>query len=200
MTLHKLAPLCALLLAGVAHAASGNLVQNGSFETGGFDGWTAVLGDDTTFVDGSSTTGTHYDQATDGHWFALFGSTEADGGASISQALATVAGTRYTLSFDLANDTGGSSAANAFSAAIGGDALLTFDLLGDQDYGHYSASFTATGASTLLTLSGYNDVSYVEIDNVSVLATAVPEPASALLYLAGFAALGLWTRAKRRST
>lgn len=193
----KLATLAALLLTGFAYAAPNNLVVNGSFETGRFDAWTTTLGDDTTFVDGSSTTGNHVDQATDGHWLAFFGSTQADGGASIAQQLATVAGTHYTLSLDLANTNGGSPAANAFAATIGGNALLSFDLLGDQDYIHYSASFTADSASTALTLSGFNDNGYLELDNVVVQAAAVPEPDTVLLDLAGLAALAAWRRVKR---
>ena len=186
----------ALLVAGTVHAAAPNLLQNGSFETGSFSGWTAVLGDTTTFVDGSASTGRRYDQATDGRWLAFFGSTRADGGAAISQTFATTAGGSYRLSFDLANSNGGSPAANAFSAAIGTNVLVGLSQLGEQDYLRYSAAFTATAAATTLTLAGFNDLSYLELDNVVI--AAVPEPETAMLCLVGLLAL-VGARAWRRA-
>src|SRR5215475_6590589 len=80
---------------GMAHA--GNLVANGSFEggtlgIGSFEDWQTDLGDISTFVDSNGITGNAYGDATDGIWSAFFGSTAADGGASISQSLATTAG------------------------------------------------------------------------------------------------------------
>ena len=166
-----------------------NLVVNGSFEQGslgigGFTGWTTALGDSTTFVDSSGQTGTHYGQASDGLWAAYFGSTQADGGATISQTLATTAGQRYLLSFDVANDNGGLDASNALSVDVNGVQVFVADNLAAQDYVHETLTFTAGGASTL-SLFAFNDQSYVELDNISVTALAVPEPGQVPMMLAG---------------
>lgn len=192
------------LAAALAPAASqaANLVVNGSFErgslgVGSFTGWTTALGDSTTFVDSSGQTGTHDGQASDGLWAAYFGSTQADGGATISQTLATTAGQRYLLSFDVANDNGGLDPANALSVAIGGVQVFAADDLASQDYVHETIAFTAGGASTL-SLFAFNDQSYIELDNISVTALAVPEPGAMQLLLAGLLMTGITLRRRSR--
>jgi PEP-CTERM motif len=179
-------------------------LANGSFEQGiggigSFSGWQTRFGDDATFVDSSGQTGTHPGQASDGLWSAYFGSTSSSGGSSIAQAIATVVGQTYVLSFDLANDNGGAGALNGFTASAGGDVLHTFAALGVQDYLHEQFSFTATSTSTLLSFAGYNDNGYLQLDKVAVAAAvpAVPEPSSVLLMLGGFAAAGLKLEKRR---
>jgi hypothetical protein len=65
--------------------------------------WQTNLGDISTFVDSNGQTGLHFGKASDGLWAAYFGSTAADGAASISQTLATTAVnqdyTHYQVSF-----------------------------------------------------------------------------------------------------
>ncbi|MDY0743951.1 PEP-CTERM sorting domain-containing protein [Paucibacter sp. R3-3] len=185
--------IAALATAGLSQAAT-NLVTNGSFELGlagigSFAGWPVSLGDPTTFVDSSGQTGSHPGQASDGLWSAYFGTTQAAGGSSISQLLPTVAGQSYLLSFDIANDNGDGAAANGFTMSIGGVAVDTASGLGVQDYAHKQFAFTATSASTLLSFAAYNDNGYLQLDNVAVSVSAVPEPATALLALAGMAVL-----------
>jgi Protein of unknown function (DUF642) len=193
------------LAAALAPAASqaANLVVNGSFEQGSlgigsFTGWTTVLGDSTTFVDSSGQTGTRYGQASDGLWAAYFGSTQADGGATISQTLATTAGQRYLLSFDVANDNGGLDASNALSVAVDGVQLFAADDLAAQDYVHETLAFTAGGASTL-SLFAFNDQSYIELDDISVTALPVPEPGQAPMMLAGLLLATTSIALRRRS-
>ncbi len=177
-----------LLVFTGAHAKGANLVTNGSFEQGtlgigSFQGWQTNLGDPSTFVDSSGHTGPLYGEAFDGLWSAFFGSTAASGGATISQHLSTTVGQTYLLTFDLANDNAGSPAANHFSVAVGNTAAYSFTNLASQAYVAYQFNFTAAGSDTLLTFSGSNENSYLELDNVS--AASAPEPASLTLLLAG---------------
>lgn len=184
----------AMLSATGLSQAAANLVANGSFEQGlaglgSFAGWQVNLGDPTTFVDSSGQTGPHPGQASDGLWSAYFGTTQAAGGSSISQLLPTVAGQSYLLSFDIANDNAGGAAANGFTMSIGGMTVDAASGLGVQDYAHKQFAFTAATSSTLLSFAAYNDNGYLQLDNVVVNVSAVPEPATALLALAGLAAI-----------
>jgi hypothetical protein len=168
-------------------ARAGNLVANGSFEEGtlgigGFEDWQTNLGDINTFVDSDGVTRTSYGDATAGLWSAFFGSTAADGGASISQNLATTPGQTYLLSFDLANDNADMTPINDFVVSVEGVPVFTFSDLGDQNYVHEQFAFVASGSSTSLQFNGSNDQSYFDLDNV-VVAAAAPEPS-------GFALMG----------
>jgi hypothetical protein len=187
------------VICGAAHATAANLVVNGSFEQGtlgigSFTGWQTLIGDANTFVDSSGQTGPLYGQASAGIWSAYFGSTHADGGASISQTLATTAGQKYLLTFDLANDNGGAAPANSFAASVVGNPALSFSNLGDQNYFHEQYSFVASSNTTSLSFSAYNDASYLELDNVVV--SAVPEPATSALLLAGALAAAVALRVR----
>ena len=78
-------------------ASAGNLVTNGSFETGDFTGWTQF--GDTSFT---GVTGSFLGfSPTDGSYQAYFGPTQGIGG--IEQTFSTVPGTNYNISFDLGN-------------------------------------------------------------------------------------------------
>src|SRR5580704_14001113 len=104
--------LLALGTSVLAHA--GNLVTNGSFETGDFTGWT-VTGD-TTFVgvcDVSTCPSGFAPQ--DGNFAAYFG--PVGDTATISQTIATTPGEEYSLSFYLANPVGGTP--NYFNVTFG---------------------------------------------------------------------------------
>jgi hypothetical protein len=188
------------IVCGTASAAGVNLVTNGSFEQGtlgigSFQGWQTFLGDISTFVDSSGQTGTKYGQATDGLWAAYFGSTAADGGASISQTLATTVNQDYLLSFDLANDNGGLSPINSFVVSVGNVTAFSFTDSPNQNFIHYQYAFDATSSATLLKFLGSNDNSYFELDNVSVV--AIPEPSAVSLLFFGSMAIGFVLRNRK---
>jgi hypothetical protein len=195
-------PLAALVLLCGTAQASPNLVTNGSFEQGtlgigSFQGWQTMLGDTSTYVDSSGKTGPLYGQAFNGLWAAYFGTTAADGGSSISQNLTTVPQTTYVLSFELANDNGGSTASNSFVASLGGTPVLSFTNLANQPYVYEQVLFVASSGSTVLSFSGFNDQSYLELDNVSF--SAVPEPSALALLLAGVFVLAITLRGRLRA-
>ncbi len=197
----RLALAALTFVCGTAHAAVMNLVTNGSFEQGAlsigsFQGWQTNLGDANTYVDSGGQTGTHYGQASDGLWAAYFGSTLAGGGSTISQTLTTAINQSYLLTFDLANDNGGLAARNNLLVSVGGKSAISLINLANQNYVLEEYSFTASSNATVLSIFGYNDQSYLELDHFVV--TAVPEPATSMLFLAGLISLGFAFRTKLR--
>jgi hypothetical protein len=147
------------------------------------------------------------------------------GYGALSQSLATVIGTTYTVSFFVGiDDTATLTDPNAsFDATVSGSSLGTVDLLGSPMTpgpptpgsfiqcpnpatpcsAEITDTFTAQDTSTLLTftgltsLSGQSPIGLWYLDDVSVDdgSTAIPEP-SVMLVLA--AALGLLTVARAR--
>ena len=148
-------------LAG-SSGSSGNLVTNGSFETGSLSGWT--LGGNSTsttygpeiFIDRNPESGTYA---------AGMGSVGSDG--TLSQTIATTAGKTYTLSFWLQNDAPG---ANDFKALWNGQTLLSFTNAANFGYKQYTYTVTATTSSSTLQFSARNDPSQWDFDNISLTA------------------------------
>jgi hypothetical protein len=122
----------------------------------------------------------------------------------LEQVIATTAGAKYTLTFDLGAstewNTSGLGAAAVTASAAGASQLFTLSPSGLNQWASETLSFTATGSSTtieFLANSAYTS-RYVGLDNVSVQqvpSSSVPEidPASAAsgltLLLGGLAIL-----------
>ena len=178
-------PLCrALLLAGLAslsgHAsAQANLVANGGFETGSFASWSEV--GNSAFNNAQCPGAGLVPQ---GICSGTFGPLGSLGG--IQQAITTTPGLAYTISFDYKGDGG---APGQVLVEFGSQTLLNRSDAAAATVGFQSFAFeaVATGASTLLSFNFRNDSGFMELDNVAV--TAVPEPASLALMLAGIGTL-----------
>jgi hypothetical protein len=162
----------ALLLGAFGDVASADLVLNGGFETGDFTDWNYTSQDHYSYM------GIDFPQS--GKYGAVLGDFSGDGGGSISQSLATTAGTTYVLSFWFAGD---GDPPSGFRAVVGGNRLFqVVDPPYDNNYNLYSFNFTATSPSTLLEFDEYDDEDSMYLDNVSVVpAAAVPEPAGMIL-------------------
>jgi hypothetical protein len=181
--IHKLAGAALLLLVfcsttsiAATSCPSCNFVVNGSFETGDFTGWT--LSGDTSLVgvcDVSSCPGSF--PPYDGAFAAYFG--PVGNTATITQDIATVAGTMYTLSFFLANPVGGTPSSFTVSFGVGTSAVA-FTLTNGLPFNwtQYTFVYTASGAVTPLAFTFQNDPAYWFLDEVAVGSSTQPSPGS----------------------
>jgi choice-of-anchor C domain-containing protein len=203
--LHSIA-LAVALAAGSAHAQSANLVANGSFEAQsvvnsaiGFDtftsagqgltGWTVNLRS----VDLVSTL-----------WAASHGRNSLDlnglGKGVISQVLHTVIGQTYSLSFDLAGNGAAGAAIKGLSVNLGPTGTYTFDTTGktysNMGWTTYTTQFAAVSTSTTLSFASMTSgAGGPALDNISV--SAVPEPETYALLLAGLGLMGAVARRRK---
>ena len=211
---HVLALCAALAGASGAHAA--NLLSNGSFESGafvnqGFDtmslhagsttitGWTVVT-DTTAWIGPTNTFGLH---ASDGDYFLDLTNYETGAPfAGVTQAVTTIPGATYSLSFDLggSNFWGRPDSITA-SAAGTSKTFVTPGTGTNNDWYHETMTFVAASSSTLIDLQGASGTRYIGLDNASVdfvSAGSIPEPSSLALMFAGLMSVAAGARWRRR--
>ena len=177
----------ALCTGVLAYADNNNLVNNGSFETGDFTGWT-VSGDPTfTGVCTASTCPGGF-APFDGNYAGYFG--PVGDTATISQMIATTPGDTYSLSFYLANPEGGTP--NYFAVTFG-NSTFSFTNFGVAfSWQQFTMTTVATGTETPLSFTFQNDPGYWFLDGVQVQQAGggtVPEPGTLVMF--GTGALGL---------
>jgi hypothetical protein len=188
------ATLLAVLLVGAPTAFATNLLNNGSFETGDFTGWTTGGN----FADTEVVSGPFYvySGAEDGNYYAVLGPVGSDG--TISQTFSDTVGTHYTFSFWFASI---DDIPSDFSAYWDGTRLLS---LTNPDtsaaWSEYSFTMTGTGSDTIQ-FAFRDDPAYMALDNVSVSQSGptTPEPSSLLLLGSGLLTVGGVIRRKFRA-
>lgn len=194
--------LMMMALAGASLGANAaDLITNGDFETyagGSFSNGYRTVNNGSVSLAGWAVGGTSVDIVNGA--FGAFSGNGIDmlgtpGPGSLSQSFASTVGQTYLLSFDLSRN--GSSdpyinvsfAGGAVTQYVGGTSLVP---------AHYTLSYTASNASTLLTFSSVgNGNSGAVLDNVSV--TAVPEPETYAMLLAGLGLIGMVRRRKNKA-
>jgi hypothetical protein len=175
-----------------APATFAQLINNGSFESGGgsFTGWTTGGN----FEDTQVSTGPFYDYtgAEDGNFYATLGPVGSDG--TLSQTFADHAGAQYTVSFWFASVGDNPS---DFSASWDNTPLLSLtNPATGSTWTQYTYQVTGTGSDTL-TFAFRDDPGWMALDNVAVTQNA-PEPSSLLLLGTGVLGLAGMVRRKFR--
>ncbi len=174
---------CAAVLISLVAPQTRAQVVNGGFETG-----TSTTAPPWVIVDSSNFTGFGTDPsfAHSGSRYSFLGSTSTIG--TLTQAINTIAGAPYQLSFWLAND--GGLPPNSFQALFNGITLVSLTNSPGFRYTQFLANFIGTGAPADLQFRNRNDQDFWRLDDVSVTLAAVPElGATAWLALPAFTAL-----------
>jgi len=190
----KIVAVALLILGTAVFASASNLVQNGSFETGDFTGWT-VTGDTSLIGVCMTSTCPGNFPPQDGIYAAFFG--PVGDTATISQNLTTQIGQQYTLSFYLADPVGGTP--NYFDVKFGSSEFSITNFGVPFGWQKFELTMTATSNSSLLSFTFRNDPAYWFLDNVVVQGGGqgtTPEPGTLALF--GTGAIGLAGFARRK--
>jgi hypothetical protein len=195
----KTAALAALLATGAAHAST-ELLTNGSFETdlqgnGKLGNYTNLTGW-TGGAYGIELRNNVVGVAPDGVNFVEL---DTYANSSMSQSVATVLGQNYTLSFQFQDRPGVATSSQGLEVYWNGG--LVGSVNNSLGGGWQSVSYTLAGTGTTAALSfkaiGTEDSLGTSLDNVS-LTTAVPEPETYAMLLAGLGLVGFAARRRKQ--
>jgi hypothetical protein len=196
--------IAALLCAAAWSANANNIVADPGFEDSADGPGPHAFSAAWTNNDSSGFSGVGGDGAFahSGNNYAFLGANPNTG--SLSQSLATVAGTSYTLGFWLANDTStgpGLTPGNSFQVFWNGGLVFSLTNSAAFSYTQFMAlNLVATGAATTLEFRYQHGNDFWRLDDISV---SVPEAFSTIwLALPAFGALGLlhFSRARARKS
>lgn len=199
----KLLALALISAPLLASAAPVNLLINGGFEStnqaaGSWSRQTSIAGwtvgaekvEVRNAVEGTALEGSNYVEL------------DVDHNSWISQTINnTIAGHWYQLDFDASNRKGVAVKSNgldwSFGNASGTALIASLNNTRDNAWTHFSAKVQATGSSLTLKFSatGVSDSLGTSLDNVRV--SAVPEPESLALMLAGLGTMGFVMRRRK---
>jgi hypothetical protein len=161
-------------IAVLVPAAAANIVTNGGFESGDFTGWTIAA----TSCGSDFGITTNPVDAESGNYAAFFNGSCPGSYDSFQQALPTIAGQNYAVSFYI--ETQG-SAARDLIVNWNGAPILNLSGAGTGVYALYNLIEPATTSSTTLEFQGYNTSSTPDfVDNVAVSEVDEPGPPSLL--------------------
>lgn len=204
---HFFAGAALALLASTGWAAGPNLIINGGFESSAFNGSFATYAAGSNALTGW-TIGQDSVDLVKNYWQPAGGSYSLDlsgnNDGTISQSFSTAIGQKYVVSFDMAaNPDDMSDPMKYMQVGLSQQGLYTFSAEGhthqSMGWTMQSFSFVATDVSSTLHFAGLQDSAFgVALDNISV--TAVPEPETYAMLLAGLGLMGAITRRRRQAT
>jgi len=199
-----------------AAGASANLLTNGSFETGSFVDNNGGQDTDTLGVGSTSMTGWTVSgsealawigptnpfslTASDGSYFLdLTGYAEGAPFSGVTQTISTTDGAHYSLTFDLGSSANYGLPSGITASAGGTSQVFTSTSVLDSVWTTETLNFTASGASTVISLVGEQGVDYIGLDNVDVVETSgpIPEPAAWAIMMSGLFGVGALARRRR---
>jgi len=210
--------IAAALLAtlGAAECAEANLIDNGSFESASpgsalptgngvalptgstaMAGWT-VFGGSTTDGLAWLPNGDIFSVATPfgTNFLDLTGYHDEPPYFGVTQTIATTPGATYDLTFSLGVLQGSPIYAGPIGVTATADSssqdFTNYNPAGGGNiWQNFTLEFAASAASTVISIQGIEGDQYIGLDNVAVnLSSSVPEPATWVTMLLGFAALG----------
>ena len=186
--------VAAAMMLATSSNVRANVLLDGGFESGTFDGWTVPAQQDPLFfVSGHAHSG-HY-----AAWFGSIGPVDD----TMSQTLATEPGQEYVIDFWLAH--GRKDVQNDFSVLWNRSPIMSLVGANAFGYTHHGFVVTALQTSSTITFAGREVLDFFYLDDVRIVASVnganpvrvatVPEPASLLLLGSGLATA---VRARRR--